>query len=60
MGLMEFAIYKDKKNEWRWTLVHRNGNVMADSGEGYKRKSRCLTAIRSLRLNIPDATITTK
>jgi uncharacterized protein len=32
------TFYKDKKKEWRWRAFTANGNVVADSGEGYKRK----------------------
>jgi uncharacterized protein YegP (UPF0339 family) len=30
--------YKDKKGEWRWGAFASNGNVVATSGEGYKRR----------------------
>jgi len=33
------TIYRDKRKEWRWKLSSANGNILADSGEGYKRKS---------------------
>lgn len=36
--MMTIEYYRDKKFEWRWRLRHRNGRIMADSGEGYKRK----------------------
>lgn len=29
-------IYKDEKSEWRWRVIHQNGNVMDASPEGYK------------------------
>ena len=32
---MRVIIYRDKADEWRWRLVHQNGNTLADSGEGY-------------------------
>ena len=32
------TFYRDKKRETRWRLTHRNGNIVADSGEGYKNK----------------------
>lgn len=38
----KIKIYKDKSGEWRWTLVAKNGRILADSGEGYKRKLNCL------------------
>lgn len=35
---MKFVIYKDAAKEYRWRLVSRNGRIIANSGEGYKRK----------------------
>jgi uncharacterized protein YegP (UPF0339 family) len=42
---MKFEVYKDRANEWRWRLVAKNGEPIADSGEGYKRKVDCVDAI---------------
>jgi len=33
-----FTVYRDRKREWRWRLTAPNGRILADSGEGYKRK----------------------
>lgn len=32
-------IYRDRKGEWRWRIVARNGRIVADSGEGYSSAS---------------------
>ena len=32
-------IYQDKAGEWRWKRVAPNGDIIADSGEGYSRLS---------------------
>lgn len=29
-------IYKDQADEWRWHREASNGQIIADSGEGYK------------------------
>ena len=29
-------VYKDRAGDWRWRAVAKNGNVLADSGEGYR------------------------
>jgi uncharacterized protein len=42
------VIYQDKRGEWRWRLVAANGNIQADSGEGYTRKLSCRRAVRSV------------
>jgi uncharacterized protein YegP (UPF0339 family) len=33
--------YQDAKKEIRWRLRHRNSNIVADSGEGYKGQEDC-------------------
>ena len=38
-------VYRDRKREYRWRLLARNRKIIADSGEGYKRKSDCLHGI---------------
>lgn len=39
-------IYKDHIGEWRWSLVAGNGNIIADSSEGYVTKWGCKRAAR--------------
>ena len=38
---MRFEIYRTHDGEWRWRLRAANGNVVADSGEGYRRREDC-------------------
>ena len=52
----KFVIYKDKKGEFRWKLVHTNGQTIADSGEGYKAKEGAKNGIKSVMENAPKAT----
>lgn len=54
---MKFYIFQDRKGEWRWTLVARNGRKVADSGEGYKRKQTAINAVGRLRSQIMIAKI---
>lgn len=43
-------VYKDEAGEYRWRRKSRNGKILSDSGEGYKRRSDCLKqAIRCNR-----------
>ena len=35
---MQVQIYRDKAGDWRWRLVAANGNVVADSSEGYENR----------------------
>ena len=34
---MKIVYYRDRKGHWRWRAVARNGRIVAESGEGYKR-----------------------
>ena len=46
---MVYHVYKDTQNKWRWRLKAANGNILADSGEGYTNKSDCLAGITSVK-----------
>ena len=57
MSKATFEIYEDSAGEYRWRLVHDNGNIIADSGEGYASKQKARQGIDSVRDNAPDADI---
>ncbi|WP_210485760.1 YegP family protein [Microvirga antarctica] len=38
---MRFELYRDSTGEWRWRLRVQNGQVIAESGEGYVRRQDC-------------------
>ena len=38
---MRYELYRDAGGQWRWRLRVQNGNVIADSGEGYVRREDC-------------------
>lgn len=42
---MRFELYRDAGGEWRWRLRVQNGNIIAESGEGYVRREDCEHAI---------------
>ncbi len=50
-----FEVYQDNAGEWRWRFVHRNGNIIADSGEGYASKSGAEDAVDRVTGYAPDA-----
>lgn len=52
-----FKLYKDTQKEYRWSLIHQNGNIIADSGEGYSSKQGALNGIQSVKENAPTAPI---
>ncbi len=50
-----FELYEDGAGEYRWRLRHRNGNIIADSGEGYSSRSAAESAVNSVKRNAPGA-----
>ena len=52
-----FELYKDDASQWRWRLRHENGNVIADSGEGYHNKADAQNGIDSVKENAPGAPV---
>ena len=52
-----FEVYVDEADEHRWRLVHDNGNVIADSGEGYSSKRKARQGIESVKRNAPEAEV---
>jgi len=52
-----FELFKDQAGEYRWRLRHENGNIIADSGEGYTSKANAENGIESVKENAPDAPI---
>lgn len=52
-----FELYEDRKGEYRWRLVHENGNILADSGEGYASAQKARQGIESVRSNALDAPV---
>ncbi|MDD5189982.1 MAG: DUF1508 domain-containing protein [Dehalococcoidales bacterium] len=52
-----FEIYKDKIGAFRWRLTHRNGHIIAASGEGYTTKVNAIGGINSVKENVPEAAV---
>jgi len=50
-----FDLYEDNAEEYRWRLVHDNGNIIADSSEGYSSKQKAEQGLESVRKNAPGA-----
>ncbi|WP_144926083.1 HVO_2922 family protein [Halorubrum salsamenti] len=55
VGNAAFEIYEDAGGEWRWRLRHRNGNIVADSGQGYASRSNAVEGVTSVKRNAPGA-----
>lgn len=52
-----FELYKDRAGEYRWRLRHENGQIIADSGEGYTTKAGAMNGIESVKENAAGAPI---
>ena len=52
-----FQLYKDRAGEFRWRLVHENGQIIADSAEGYTTKANAINGIESVKENAPSAPV---
>ena len=46
---MNFIIYRDSNNQWRWHLKAANGRIIADSGESYWNKDDCINGINLVK-----------
>lgn len=52
MGRKE--IYKDADGQYRWRIVARNKKIIANCGEGYKRKVDCIRALHRVVVDAFD------
>jgi uncharacterized protein YegP (UPF0339 family) len=57
MSRATFEVYEDREGKWRWRLVHDNGNIIADSGEGYASRQKCEQGLESVKQNAPGADV---
>jgi uncharacterized protein len=53
----KFQIYKDRKGEYRWRLRARNGEIIADSNEGYSSKATCKHGIDLVKEQAASAAV---
>lgn len=49
MRTIRWEIYQDRKREFRFRLRARNGRIIVNAGEGYKRRAGALNAIEKVR-----------
>jgi len=47
--------YGDEAGKHRWRLVHDNGNLLADSGQGYDDRRGAIEGIHGVKRNAPGA-----
>jgi len=53
-----FELFADSADKWRWRLVHDNGNIIGDGGQGYSSKQKAKQGLRSVQKNAPGAPVT--
>jgi uncharacterized protein len=56
-AVSKFQLYKDRKGEYRWRLRARNGEIIADSNEGYSRKASCKHGIDLVKEQAASAVV---
>jgi uncharacterized protein YegP (UPF0339 family) len=44
-----YWVYRDTRNEYRWTYEAANGETIGVSSEGYKRKADCMHSIKLMK-----------
>ena len=52
-----FELFEDSEGKWRWRLVHDNGNIIADCGQGYSSKQKAKQGLESVRINVEGAPV---
>lgn len=57
MSQATFEVFEDAAGKWRWRLLHDNGNIIADSGEGYASRQKCEQGLQSVKDNAAGADV---
>jgi len=52
-----FELFEDSGGKWRWRLVHDNGEIIADGGQGYASKQKAKQGLRSVKTNVRGARV---
>lgn len=58
--MAKFEVYKDTKGDFRWRMKAGNGEVIADSNEGYKSKESCMHGVELVKRDASDAPVDDK
>lgn len=53
----KFEYYLDRAGQWRWHLRAPNGEIIADSGQGYNSRQDCLYGIHLVQLYASGAEV---
>ena len=52
-----FEVFEDAAGEYRWRLVHQNGRILGDSGEGYASRSNARRSIETVENTVEKAEV---
>jgi len=52
---IRFVVARTKNGEWRWRLVANDGDILAQSGQGFASRRSAITAIEDLRSAVLDS-----
>lgn len=55
--MAKFVIYKDRSEQYRWRFKDNNGNIIADSAEGYTSKQSAKDGINFVKTNANRAPV---
>ncbi len=55
--MADFQIYRDSAGEYRWRMRADNYETIADSSEGYVKKSDCEHGIALVKRDAADAPV---
>jgi uncharacterized protein YegP (UPF0339 family) len=55
--MAQFEIYKDERLEFRWRFKANNGEILAESAEGYNNQANCEHAIILVKQQVANARI---
>jgi uncharacterized protein len=50
MSTTSFEVYKDKKGHYRWRLIAKNGESVAEGGEGFVDRRHAMNAVKKLKV----------
>lgn len=55
--MARFEIYRDSAGEYRWRFRADNGNIVADSGQGYSSVRDCMRGVEAIKKQAKKADV---
>jgi len=55
--MARFVIYKDTQGEFRWRFHANNGQILAESSEGYNNRANCQHGIILIKQEATNAQV---